>query len=354
MKIAVGFGAAGRSNDWERNLDFVLEAERLGVEHAWTAETWGFDAATQAAYLCARTSRITVGTGIMQLLSRTPAMLAMTALSLNSMSNGRFILGLGASGPQVVEGWHGQPFARVIPRMRDAIEIIRMAMRGERVAYKGEYYELPRPGGEGKALRTNAEPGKVPIYLATLSPKSLELTGELADGWVGTSFMPDHAEIFFEHMKKGADKAGRSLADIDIQAPGGAVAFGDDVEKLIPPRKSGLAFTLGAMGSRQHNFYNAAYRRAGYADEAALVQRLWLDGNRDEAIANVPDEMVLLTNLLGTEQMVKDRIRKYRDAGVTTLRVQPEGAYLAERIDNLGKVVTLIREVSAEKAAAVG
>lgn len=348
MKVAIGFGAAGRSADWEHNLEFVLEAEKLGVEHAWTAETWGFDAATQAAFVCARTSRIRVGTGIMQLLSRTPAMLAMTALSLNSMSGGRFILGLGASGPQVIEGWHGQPFAHVLPRMRDAINIIRMAMRGERVAYKGDYYELPRPGGEGKALKTNAEPSECPIYLATLSPKSLELTGELADGWVGTSFIPEHADVFFDSLKKGADRAGRSLAEIDIQAPGGAVVLSDDVEKLIPARKPGLAFTLGAMGSRQHNFYNDAYKRAGYVDEALAVQRLWLEGKREEATAMVPDEMVLLTNLLGTEPMVKERLRVHRDAGVTTIRVQPEGATMGERIENLGRVVSLVREVSAE------
>jgi F420-dependent oxidoreductase-like protein len=343
VKVAVGFGGGP---DWGRAATFVQEAEKLGVDFAWTAETWGFDSATPVGYLAAKTERIRLGTGIMQLGSRSPAMLGMTALTLNSMSKGRFILGLGASGPQVVEGWHGVRFAHTLPRIRDAINIVRMVTRGERVAYKGDYYELPLPGGEGKALKSSAPPAEIPIYLATLSPKSLELTGELADGWVGTSFMPEHADVFFEHIRRGAEKVGRTLADIDIQAAAGAVAFGDDLERLIAPRKPGLAFTLGAMGSRQHNFYNAAYRRAGYADEAVAVQKLYLDGKREEAAALVPDEMVLQSNLLGTEAMVRERVRKHRDAGVTTLRVQPEGATLDERLETLGRIVRIVNEES--------
>jgi F420-dependent oxidoreductase-like protein len=346
MKVAIGWGPG--APDWERGAEFVQEAEKLGVDYVWTAETWGFDAATPAAYIAAKTKTIRIGTGIMQLGSRSPAMLGMTALSLNSMSNGRFTLGLGASGPQVVEGWHGVRFAHTLPRIRDAVNIVRMVTRGERVAYKGDFYELPLPGGEGKALKSSAPPAEIPVYLATLGPQSLQLTGELADGWVGTSFMPEHADIFFDHIRRGAEKAGRPMSAIDLQATGGAVAFGDDVEKLVAPRKPGLAFTLGAMGSRQHNFYNAAYRRAGYADEAVAVQKLYLEGKRDEATALVPDEMVLQSNLLGTEAMVKERIRKHRAAGVTTLRVQPEGANLKERLETLGRVVQLVREVSAE------
>ena len=342
MKVGISFGG----QVWERGAAFVLEAEKLGVDSVWTAETWGFDAATPIGYLAAKTEKIRLGTGILQLGSRSPAMLAMTAMTLNSMSKGRFTLGLGASGPQVVEGWHGVPFARTLPRIRDAVNIVRMASRGERVAYKGEYYELPRPGGEGKALKTSAPPMQFPIYLATLSPKSLELTGEIADGWIGTSFMPEHADVFFDHMRRGAEKAGRTLADLDIQAAAGVVAFGDDVEKLVAPRRAGLAFTLGAMGSRQHNFYNAAYRRAGYADEAVAVQKLWLDGKREEAAALVPDEMVLQTNLIGTEAMVRERVRQHRAAGVNTLRVQPEGATLEQRLENLGRIVKIVNEES--------
>lgn len=345
MRVAIGFGGGP---DWARATAFVQEAEKLGVDFCWSAETWGFDAATPIGYLAGKTEKIRLGTGIMQLGSRSPAMLGMTALTLHSLSNGRFILGLGASGPQVVEGWHGVRFARTLPRIRDAVNIVRMVTRGERVAHKGEYYELPLPGGEGKALKSSAPPAQIPVYLATLSPKSLELTGEIADGWIGTSFMPEHADIFFDAIRRGAARAGRSLADIDLQAAGGVVQFSDDLERIIPPRKPGLAFTLGAMGSRQHNFYNAAYRRAGYADEALAVQRLWLEGKRDEAAELVPDEMVLQSNLLGTEGMVRERIRKHRDAGVNTIRVQPEGANMDERLETLARVVRIVREEAPE------
>ncbi len=168
------------------------------------------------------------------------------------------------------------------------------------------------------------------------------MTGEIADGWLGTSFMPEHARVFFEHLETGARRAGRSLTDLDLQA-GGVVAFSDDVARLIPPRKPGLAFSLGAMGSRQHNFYNDAYKRAGYTDVALEVQRLWLDGHRDEATARVPDELVLKTNLLGTDAMVRRRLELYRDAGVTTLRVEPAGETLEARLATLGRLLDLVR-----------
>jgi F420-dependent oxidoreductase-like protein len=348
MRIAIGLGLA--NEDWAQAVSYVTEAERLGVDSVWSAEAWGYDAVTPLAYLAAKTSTITLGTGIIQAGTRTPALVAMTALSLAGMSGGRFILGLGTSGPQVIEGWHGISFNQSVTRLRELIEIVRLATRGERLVYHGRIYELPLAGGEGKALRSGARPRPVPIYLATLGPKSLEMTGELADGWLGTSFMPEHAEVFVEHIARGAAKAGRTLADLDLQA-GGAVAFGDDLEQLIAPRRPGIAFTLGAMGSKEHNFYNMAYRRAGYEEEALAVQRLWLEGERERAAALVTDEMVLQTNLLGTEAMVKDRIRAYRDAGVTTLRVQPEGATLADRLETLGRVTELVRQVSAEAAA---
>jgi F420-dependent oxidoreductase-like protein len=265
----------------------------------------------------------------------------MTAMSLASMSGGRFVLGLGVSGPQVIEGWHGLRFDRPVTRMRETVEIVRRAVRGERVAYKGQIYELPLPGGEGKALRSSASPRPVPVYLATLSPRSLELTGEIADGWLGTSFMPEHARVFFDHIEAGAARAGRSLKTLDLQA-GGHVAFGDDVERLVAARKPGLAFTLGAMGSRQHNFYNDAFKRAGYPDAAQEVQRLWLEGKRDEAAARVPDELALKVNLLGTEAMVAERLRAYRACGLTTLRVDPGGATLDARLATLARLMTLV------------
>jgi F420-dependent oxidoreductase-like protein len=344
VRVAISLRVA--NDDWTTASTYVVEAERLGVDCVWSAESWGHDAVTPLAFVAARTSRIRLGSGIMQAGTRTPALVAMTAMSLASMSGGRFMLGLGVSGPQVIEGWHGLRFERPVQRMREIVEIVRMACRGERLSYRGKIYELPLPGGEGKALRTAARPQPdIPIYLATLSPKSLEMTGEVADGWLGTSFMPEHARIFFDPLEAGAARAGRALRDLDLQA-GGFVAFGDDVERLILPRKPGLAFSLGAMGSRQHNFYNDAYRRAGYADAAVEVQRLWLDGRREDAAARVPDELVLKTSLLGTEAMVKERVRAYRDAGVTTLRVEPDGATLDARLATLGRLIELVRSLT--------
>jgi F420-dependent oxidoreductase-like protein len=343
MRVAIGLRLE-TEDDWGQAADYVVEAERLGVDFVWSHESWGLDAATPLAYMAARTSRIRLGSGIMQAGPRTPALLAMTALSLASMSNGRFVLGLGVSGPQVIEGWHGIRFDRPLTRLRETVEIVRRAVRGERVAYKGQVYELPLPGGEGKALRTSARPRPdIPVYLATLSPRSLVMTGEIADGWLGTSFMPEHARVFFDHIEAGAKRAGRALWALDLQA-GGHVAFGDDVERLVAARKPGLAFTLGAMGSRQHNFYNDAFKRAGYVDAATEVQRLWLEGKRDEAAARAPDELALRTNLLGSESMVRERIRIYRDAGITTLRVDPGGATLAARLATLGRLMEIVRE----------
>lgn len=350
MRVGIGLHRTAIEN-WPETASYVIEAERLGVNVLWSAEAWAHDAATPLAYLAGKTERIRLGTGIMQVVARTPAMTAMTAMSLASMSGDRFLLGLGASGPQVVEGWHGVSFAKPVQRTRELIEIVRKVCRGERLVHEGEIYRLPLPGGEGKPLRSGANPRQIPIYLATLSPRSLELTGELADGWLGTSFMPEHAEVFFKHIRAGAERAGRSLADLDLQA-GGAVQFGDDLERLIARRKPGVAFTLGAMGSRQHNFYNAAFRRAGYDEDARYVQSLWLDGRREEAAAAVPDDLIRHANLLGTEQMVRERIRVYRDAGVTTLRVDPDGETLSERIETLGRVMDLVRQVSAEASTA--
>ncbi|HEX9421246.1 MAG TPA: LLM class F420-dependent oxidoreductase [Methylomirabilota bacterium] len=341
MQVAISLRLA--SEDWGQASAYVVEAERMGVDCLWSAEAWGHDAVTPLAFMAARTSRIRLGTGIMQAGTRTPALVAMTAMSLAAMSGERFLLGFGVSGPQVIEGWHGIRFERPVQRMREMVEIVRRATRGERLEFKGSIYELPLPGGEGKALRSAAKPQpNIPIYLATLSPKSLEMTGEIADGWLGTSFMPEHARVFFDHLETGARRAGRSLASLDLQA-GGVVAFSADVDRLIPPRKPGLAFSLGAMGSRQHNFYNDAYKRAGYTDVALEVQRLWLDGHRDEAAARVPDELVLKTNLLGTDAMVRRRLELYRDAGVTTLRVEPAGETLDARLTTLGRLLDLVR-----------
>jgi F420-dependent oxidoreductase-like protein len=344
MKVSIGVGgaASGRRRDFDEQVEFVVEAEKLGVDTVWTAEAWGQDAISPLAYLAAKTERIRLGTGIMQISARAPVMTAMTALTMAAISNDRFILGLGASGPQVVEGLHGVPFKAPLTRMKETVDIVRLAFAGEKIAYEGRYHRLPLPGGEGKALRL-AQPGndRIPIYLATLGPSTLEYTGAAADGWVGTSFTPEHGGAHLEHIRRGAEAAGRSMADIDIQV-GGAVAFGDDLDALVEPLRMGMAFTLGAMGSPKTNFYNAAYRRGGWDEVGAEVQRLWVAGKREEAAARVPAEMIVQANLLGDEKAVKARIAAFRDAGVTTLRVAPAGTTLGERLETLGRVMDLV------------
>lgn len=348
MRVAISAGL-GRNRD--EAVAYVLEAEKLGVDSVWVGETWGTDAVTPLAYLAARTSRINLGTSIMQVGTRSPALIAMTAVSLAGLSDDRFLLGLGNSGPQVIEGWHGVRFNPPLARLRETVDIVRMALRGERVTHAGKVYQLPLPDSEGRALKLGAEPRTVPIYLATLGPRSLEVTGAIADGWIASSFMPDHAEAFFGPMRRGAERAERSFDKLDRVA-GGVVGFGDDLERLIAPRKPGFAFEIGAMGSREHNFYKDAYERQGYGEVVRQVQQLWFERRRDEAAALIPDEFVLQANLLGTEEMVKQRIRVYGDAGVTTLQVSPDGTTLTERLETLGRLIALVQAVSAEAPSA--
>ena len=342
MKIAVNVTSDG--GDWESAAAFAAEAERLGAESIWTGESWGFDAITPLAYLSARTSRIGLGTGIVQLGSRSPANLAMTAMSMQSLSGGRFRLGIGTSGPQVVEGWHGVSFDKPITRTREMIEIVRMATSGDRLAYEGQVYELPLPGGEGRSIRSSAEPVHVPIYIAALGPRNLELTGELADGWIGGSFIPETAETFLRHLRTGAERAGRTLADLDLQIPL-SVEFTDDVEEAGKRHARGYGFTFGAMGSLRNNFYKNAFARQGYEEDVNEVQRLWMAREREAARDRVPVELAMKANLIGTPAMIADRLGVYRNAGITTLRLGLAGADAGEKLDTLARVMELVGEM---------
>ena len=259
MKTAIRIGgpAAGGGEGFEAKIRFAVEAEKLGVDQAWSAEAWGMDAIAPLAFMAARTERLELGTGIMQVCARTPASTAMTALSMQTVTGGRFLLGLGNSGPQVVEGLHGQAFERPATRMRETVEIVRMACRGEKLAYTGREIVLPRPGGQGKALRLSQPRAEIPIYLATLAPRTLELTGAVADGWLGTSFTPDAPEAHLEHLRRGAEAAGRRLEDLSLCVDA-SVAITDDPEPLLGVQKAPLAFQLSAMGSPSMNFYNDA------------------------------------------------------------------------------------------------
>ncbi|HJM89419.1 MAG TPA: LLM class F420-dependent oxidoreductase [Dehalococcoidia bacterium] len=352
MKVAIGVGRDAIM-DWDAVSTYAIEAEGMGVDCVWAAEAWSHDVVVPLAFLAAKTDTIHLGTSIMQIGTRTPAMIAMTAMALDSLTDGRFRLGLGTSGPQVIEGWHGVPFTKPVTRTREVIEIVQRIFNGETLSYDGEFHTLPLlkgATGEGKALRPGAPPPKnVPIYVASLGPKNLEMTGALADGWLGNYFIPEQVDVFLDPMRRGAEAAGRSLDDIDLQV-GGTVWFTDDVDESLETEKRRLAFQIGAMGSRRQNFYTDVYARQGFADEAREVQRLWLAGERDEARARVPDELALSSNLIGDEQMIRERLRVYRDAGINTFRAGPRGSDVGERLETIGRLMDLVAEVTNEVA----
>lgn len=340
--IRVGGPASGGRDQFESMLKFATEAEKVGVDQAWSAEAWGMDAIAPLAYLAAKTQRLQLGTGIMQLAARTPAATAMTAMSMATVTNGRFLLGLGNSGPQVVEGLHGQRFERPVSRLRETVEIVRKACTGEKIEHEGKVFELPRRGGAGKALRIAQPPERVPIYLATLAPKALELTGAIADGWLGTCFVPDAPEAHLDYLRRGAESAGRTLNDLALNVDA-AIAFTDDPEQLFGPLKMQLAFQLSAMGSPTMKFYNDAYQRGGFAEACEKVRSLWLEKKRQEAVEAVPDEMVMKTAILGDEAHVRARLGAYRDAGISEILLHPLGGSTSANVDILGKTVDILR-----------
>lgn len=335
-------------------VEVVKQAERMGVDSVWVPEFWAFDALTPLGYLAAVTSTIRLATGIAQLGARTPAMLAMSALSLQALSGGRFILGLGASGPQVMEGWHGVRFDRPLQRTRETIEIIRTIAAGDRLEYGGQIYTLPLPGGQGRSIRIPVPGAQVPIYLASLGPANLRLTGELADGWIGNSFFPESADVFLGPIREGAAAAGRDPDDIDLTVAV-SLEFTEDVEEAGRRHAEGYAFTFGAMGSPTTNFYNDAFARQGYGDDVREVQRLWLAGDREAAKKRVPLEIGLRTNLIGTDDQVEGRLRLYRDAGIGTLRVALPGDAanpdVEEQTNQLGRLLDLVGEINREAVA---
>jgi len=264
------------------------------------------------------------------------------------LSGGRFLLGLGTSGPQVMEGWHGVRFPSPLAATRETIEIVRKVVAGEKLEYHGRVYDLPLPGGPGRPIRSLLPvETPVPIYIAALGPKNLALTGELADGWIGNAFLPERADAFLPFLEEGIAKAdgGRRLADLDLLIPV-AVEFTDDVDEAATRHARGYAFTIGAMGSKASNFYNAAFARQGFGDDVAAVQDLWLAGRREEAAARVPRDIGLKTNLLGTPAMVKNRLRLYHRAGITTLQAKLDGD-LERKVDTLAQLIDLVNEVNS-------
>lgn len=342
MKLAIELGrpvpdALGTSVEW------VQLAERLGVDMAFSAEAWWSDAATPLAYLADKTERIKLATGIIQVTARTPAMTAMTALTLDDLTGGRFVLGLGASGPQVVEGLHGVRYKMPLTRLKETVDICRMIFAGEKVRYEGKVFQLPLPDSEGKAIGIAHEPTDIPIYLATLGPNALKFTGASANGWLGTSFSPDHPEAHMDFLQAGAKDSGRPLSEVDL-CVSVRVEIGDNVDEMIDKRKQGVAFNMGGMGSETTNFYNDAFKRAGYEEDARAIQSLWIAGKREEAALRVPDTMVTEFQALGTREMVQERLRKYRDVGVTTLKLglDSAGPIGPKRYELLENIVDLV------------
>ena len=351
MKIAVRSFSGVRSDlswsdpsDWNQITEFAKEAESLGADSIWTSEAWGTDAITPLAYLAASTTKIRLGTGIVQVGSRTPGNLVMTSLTLQSMSGGRFILGLGTSGPQVIEGFHGVSFGNPVLRTKELLEIIKMGVSGKKLQYKGKYYQLPLEGGEGKAIRTNAKTGHVPVYVASLGPSNLEMTGEKADGWIGGCFIPETGDVFLDKIKAGLSRSGRKIDDIDILIPV-SLEFTDEVEEAAKRHARGYGFTFGAMGSVKNNFYKNAYARQGYGEIVDVVQKLWVEGRREEARDMVPNDLALKSNLIGTDEMIKERLLLYKKLGVSTLKVDLPGDDIASKSDALGRLMDLVSDL---------
>jgi F420-dependent oxidoreductase-like protein len=317
MQLGVSLGFAPPGTNPVDLISLAQEAERLGYDSAWVAEAWGTDAVTVLAWLAARTTRIKVGSAIMQMPARTPGATAMTAATLDLMSGGRFLLGLGTSGPQVVEGWHGQPWGKPLTRTREYVAIVRAALRREAVEFHGEEYDVPFAGtgatGLGKPLRLMLRPlrADIPIYLAALSPKNVRLTFEIADGWLPIYFSPEKARATFGF----GDRDGFDVA------PSVQVVVTDDVaagRDLVRPT---LGLYIGGMGARGANFYNALVRRYGYEAEAERIQELYLDGKQREAIAAVPDAFVDEVALVGPPERIAERLEAWRESGATTLLV---------------------------------
>ena len=332
MKLAVniGYWAGGAGTD----LTFIEEAERLGYGSVWVAEAWGSDAATVLSWIAARTSTIKVGSAILQMPARTPAMTAMTAVTLNELSGGRFLLGLGLSGPQVVEGWHGVAYGKPLAKTREYVSIVRTAIaRKERLTHDGDHYQIPYRGtdatGLGKPLKLMTHPSHpVPIYLAAIGPKNVTLTAEIADGWLPIFYSPERAgDVYGPLLEAGFSRSGEEAKQerFDTVATLQAIVT-DDVESARMQVKPILALYIGGMGAKGRNFYNDLACRYGYEEAATSIQDLYLSGKKMEAIHSVPDDLVDELSLIGTKEMIRDRLEAWKESGVTTIALSPTDA----------------------------
>src|ERR1700728_1842674 len=336
MKLGVNVGYWGLGIGPQDQLDIVQEAERLGYDSVWAAEAYGSDAATVLAWLAAQTTKLKLGSAIFQIPARSPAMTAMTAATIDELSGGRMLLGIGSSGPQVAEDWHGQRFGRQLQRTREYVAVVRKALARERLEFHGDTLALPLPDGPGKALKLTIAPVQehIPVYLAAIGPKNTALAGEIADGWIPTLFSPEHVSELRPLLQEGADRVGRSLDNFDI-APTVNVFVTDDLEGARNAMRPFIALYVGGMGSRKQNFYNNLVQRYGFEAEAKTIQDLYLEGKREEAMAAIPEKLIDMVSLCGPKDFVRERLQVFREAGVGTLGVTPLAFDVEGRLNQL-------------------
>ncbi|GAB2495329.1 LLM class F420-dependent oxidoreductase [Nocardiopsis aegyptia] len=341
MRISMPLQYAGEP---KAAVDLVAELEKAGLDTVWVAEVYGFDSPTLMGYIAARTETVAIGSAILPLYSRTPSLIAMTAAGLDDLSDGRAILGLGASGPQVIEGWHGVPYTKPLARTRETVEICRRIWaREDRLTHDGSVFQLPLPPesgtGLGKPLKLINHPRRpdIPIYLASLGEKNVAMTAEIADGWLPHLFIPEKAEsVWGASLAAGRAKRDPALGELEISAGGLlAIGEGEDTKKLLDFVRPMIALYVGGMGAKGKNFYNTVARRYGYEEAAEKIQDLYLEGRKEEAAAAVPEEFVELTNMVGPESYVRERVEAFRAAGVTQLNVTPVGDNPAELVEKV-------------------
>lgn len=345
MKISTMLSYAG---GFQQAVDEVARLEHEGLDTVWVAEAWGFDAPSLMGYIAARTERVQIASGILPLYSRTPSLLAMTAAGIDALSGGRAMLGLGASGPQVIEGWHGVPYDAPVTRLREIIEICRKIWRRERLVHHGSKYYMPLPDGQGtglgKPLKLITHPVRddIPIAVASLGPKSVEVTAELADAWLPVFWLAGKAhERWGDSLRAGALRRDPKRAPLDIYV-GGTVGIGEGLEPLRDAGRAMTALYVGGMGAREKNFYNDVFASYGYEREAKQIQELFLSGKKAEAAAAIPKSFIEATTLIGPEGFVRDRLCELRESGVTSLNVSFVGRTLDERVATLGRLQEIL------------
>lgn len=345
MRIGMPLGYAG---GFTQVADEVDALERAGLDIVFVPEAYSFDAVSQLGFLAARTERIQLASGILQIFTRTPTLTAMTAAGLDYVSDGRFVLGIGASGPQVVEGFHGVPYDAPLARTREVVDICRQVWRRERVEHAGKKYQIPLPEGRGtglgKPLKLINHPvrERIPIMIAALGPKNVALTAEIAEGWEPIFYYPEKAaDVWGPSLAAGLARRDPALGDLDI-CVGATLAIGEGVEQALAGPRAQLALYIGGMGARGKNFYFSLAERYGYGEQAERIQELFLSGRKEEAAAAVPEELIRHTNLIGDEKFVRDRLRAYAASGVTTLAVNPVAPDTAGRVAQIERLRALL------------